>query len=96
MLSNTNYLQYEYCRRKFKILKLFDGRIASHEAGMRKPNPLIFLKAASKAGVLPFNCAYFDDITEFIYIARCIGIRAFQYKNTEKLKKDLKKIRVFR
>ena len=95
LLSNTNVLQYEYCRRKFKILNLFDGRIASHEVGMRKPNPLIFLKAVRKAGVLPFNCAYFDDIAEFIYAARCIGIRAFRYKNTEKLRKDLKKIGVF-
>ena len=95
LLSNTNALQYEYCKRKFKVLKLFDERIASHEAGMRKPNPLIFLKAVRKAGTLPFNCAYFDDIIEFIYAARCLGIKAFQYKNTEKLRKDLKNIGVF-
>ncbi|MBI2655143.1 HAD family phosphatase [Candidatus Woesearchaeota archaeon] len=94
LLSNTNVLQYEYCKKRFKVLKLFDERIASHEVGMRKPNPFIFLKAVQKAGVLPFNCAYFDDIAEFIYAARCLGIRAFQYKNTEKLRKDLKKIRV--
>lgn len=90
LLSNTNYLQYEHCKKKFKILKLFDERIASHEVGMRKPNPLIFLKAAEKAGTLPFNCAYFDDIKEFIHIARIMGVKAFQYKNTEKLRKDLK------
>ena len=95
LLSNTNYLQYEYCKRKFKIINLFDERIISHEVGMRKPNPFIFLKAVRKAGTLPFNCAYFDDIAEFIYAARCIGIRAFQYKNIKKLKKDLKNIGVF-
>ena len=90
LLSNTNVLQYEYCRRKFRILDLFDERIASHEAGMRKPNPLIFLKAVKKAGIVPWNCAYFDDIAEFVYMARMIGIKAFQYKNTEKLRKNLK------
>lgn len=95
LLSNTNVLQYEYCKRKFKILDFFDERIASHEVGMRKPNPLIFLKAVKKTGTLPFNCAYFDDIPEFVYIARMLGIRAFQYKNTEKLRKDLKNISVF-
>ena len=92
LLSNTNVLQYEYCRRKFRILDLFDERIVSHEAGMRKPNPVIFLKAVKKAGTVPWNCAYFDDIAEFVYMARMIGIKAFRYKNTEKLKKDLKKV----
>lgn len=95
LLSNTNVLQYEFARKKFKILDVFDERIASHEVGMRKPNPLIFLKAVKKAGTSPFNCAYFDDIAEFIYIARMLGIRAFQYKNTEKLKKDLKRVGAF-
>jgi len=94
LLSNTNVLQYEFCKRKFKILELFDERIASHEVVMRKPNPLIFLKAVKKSGFLPFNCAYFDDIREFIFIARFFGIKAFQYRNIKKLKKDLKGIGV--
>lgn len=92
LLSNTNVLQYEYAKRKFKILKSFDEYIVSHEAGCRKPNPLIFLKAIKKSKTLPFNCAYFDDISEFIYVARLLGIKAFRYKNVEKLKIDLKKV----
>ena len=94
LLSNTNALQYEHCKRKFKILELFDERIASHEVGLRKPNPLIFLKAIKKTGALPFQCAYFDDIIEFVYVASMLGIKAFQYKNPEKLKKDLESIGV--
>lgn len=92
LLSNTNVLQYEFARKKFKIIDVFDKHIASHEVGMRKPNPLIFLKAVQKAGTLPFNCAYFDDIAEFVYVARMLGIKAFQYKNMEKLNLDLKKV----
>ena len=92
LLSNTNVLQYEFARKEFRIIDIFDERIVSYEAGMRKPNPFIFLKAAQKAGTMPWNCAYFDDIAEFICVARMLGIRAFQYKNAEKLKRDLKSI----
>ncbi len=95
LLSNTNVLQYEFARKKFKIIDLFDEYVLSYKVGMRKPNPFVFLQAVRKAGTLPFNCAYFDDISEFIYIARMLGIRAFQYTNTEKLRKDLKNIGVF-
>lgn len=95
LLSNTNILQYKFCEKEFKIINIFDERILSYKVGYRKPNPLIFLKAVMEAETLPFNCAYFDDIAEFVYAARCLGIRAFQYKNTEKLRKDLKNIGVF-
>ncbi len=92
LLSNTNIWQYEFAKKKFKILNLFDGYVLSYKVGCRKPNPLVFLKAVKKAGTLPFNCAYFDDIAEFVYVARLIGIKAFQYKSTEKLNSDLKKV----
>ena len=94
LLSNTNEWQYEFCKKKFMILDLFEKRILSYEVGCRKPNPLIFLEALKKAGTLPFNCAYFDDIPEFVYIARLMGIRAFQYENAEKLKINLNEVEV--
>ena len=47
------------------------------------------IAALKKAKTLPFNCLYFDDIAEFVYVARAMGIRAFQYKNYKKLKEDL-------
>lgn len=94
LLSNTNVLQYEFSKRKFKIINEFDYYVLSYKVGLRKPNPSIFLKAVKQSGFLPFNCAYFDDIREFIFIARFFGIKAFQYRNIKKLKKDLKSIGV--
>ena len=92
LLSNTNEWQYEFARKKYKIIDLFDEHVLSHEAGCRKPNPLIFLKAIKKSRTLPFNIAYFDDIPEFVFVARLMGIKAFQYKSYGKLVEDLKKI----
>ena len=92
LLSNINELQYEFAEKRYPILGEFDEYVLSYKVGIRKPNPFIFLKAVRKSGVLPFNCVYFDDIPEFVYIARLIGIRAFQYKDAEKLRRDLKKV----
>jgi len=94
LLSNTNEWQFEFVKKRFRILDAFDEHILSHEAHLRKPNPLIFLKAVKKAGVSPFNCAYFDDIPEFVYVARMMGIRAFQYKDITKLKRDLNNVKI--
>lgn len=49
LLSNTNVLQYEFAKKKFKIIDSFDEYILSYEVGCRKPNPLIFFKAIKKA-----------------------------------------------
>ena len=92
LLSNTNEWQYEYARKRYKIINIFDDYVLSYKVGCRKPNPLIFLKAIKKAKAFPFNCAYFDDIAEFVYAAKLMGIKAFQFKNFEKLKNDLRKV----
>lgn len=94
LLSNTDIMHFNYIKNKYKIVNIFDEQVLSYKVGHRKPNPLIFLKALKKAKTLPFKCAYFDDIAEFIYIARLIGIRAFQYKNFEKLAEDLRKVKI--
>lgn len=95
LLSNTDILHYEYIKNKYKIVNIFDDYVLSYKAGCRKPNPLIFLTALRKVKTLPFNCLYFDDIAEFVYIARVMGIRAFQYKNFGKLVNDLKMVKVY-
>ena len=92
LLSNTNELQYEYARKKYKIIEMFDEFVLSYKVGMRKPHPLIFLEAVKKSGTLPWNCVYFDDIKEFVIIARFLGIKAFQFKNAKKLRNDLTKV----
>ena len=94
LLSNTDALHFKYIKNKYKIVTAFDEYVLSYEVGYRKPNPLIFLNALRKAKTLPFNCVYIDDIPEFVYAARLMGIRAFQYKNFKKLVDDLNKVKV--
>ena len=94
LLSNTNVWQYEYIQKNYKIVDIFDEHVLSYEVGCRKPSPMIYLATLKKAKTLPFNCIYFDDIPEFIRVARLMGIRAFQFKDAEKLMNDLNKLKI--
>ncbi|MBI2646889.1 HAD family phosphatase [Candidatus Woesearchaeota archaeon] len=94
LLSNTDIMHFEYIKNKYEIINIFDEYVLSYKVGYRKPNPIIFIETLKKAKPMPFNCAYFDDIPEFIFVARLLGIRAFRYRNFEKLVKDLRKINV--
>ena len=94
LLSNTNEWQYKYAKKRYKIIDMFDEYVLSYKVGMRKPNPFIFLEAIKKSKTMPWKCAYFDDIKEFVVMARLMGIRAYQYKNKEQLRKDLNNLNV--
>ena len=89
LLSNTDVLHFKYLKDNCKIINYFDDCILSYKVGYRKPNPLIYLSALRKAKTLPFNCIYIDDIPNFVYVARLMGINAFKYKNFKKLMSDL-------
>jgi len=94
LLSNTNVWQYEYIKENYKIVDIFDAYVLSYEAGCRKPNPMIYINALKKAKTMPFNCAYFDDIREFVNVAKMMGIKSFQFRDYGKLISDLKKVKV--
>ena len=94
LLSNTDILHFECIKKKYKIINEFDDYVLSYKVHCRKPNPLIFMYAIKKSKALPFNCAYIDDIGEFIYVAKLMGIKAFQYMNFRKLKQDLSNAKV--
>ncbi len=94
LLSNTDELHFEHIKNRYKVIDIFDAHVLSYKVGYSKPNPLIFLNALRKAKTLPFNCLYFDDIPQFVYVARLMGIRAFQYTTTDKMVSDLNKAKV--
>ena len=89
LLSNTDRLNFEYIKNKFRIVDVFDDYVLSYKTGMRKPNPLIFVEAVRKCRASPFSCMYFDDIPEFVMVARLVGIKAYVFSDFKKLIGDL-------
>jgi len=91
LLSNTDELHYNFIKKVFPVLNNFDDFVLSYKVGKRKPNPMIFVEAIRKSKTMPWNCAYFDDIGEFVFVARLLGIKGFQYKKGMDVDESLKK-----
>ncbi|MBN1892983.1 HAD family phosphatase [bacterium] len=78
LLSNTNALHIEYCRSAFPWLDLFHHRVYSFEAGLAKPDPLIFRWTFSRTGIDPEDCFFVDDRIENVETAASLGMTAFR------------------
>jgi len=90
LLSNINILHYEYIKKHFSVLSVFDYIVASYEEGVVKPDPKIYRKALELLHLAPEEVFYTDDRKDLIEEALRLGIRAFLYQGAEQLKLDLK------
>ena len=90
LLSNVNTLHFDYIRGRFPIFDAFHHAVTSFETGARKPNPKIYQRTLETLQVMPQEAFYTDDRPELIEEAIRLGIRAYVFKDSRKLKKDLR------
>ena len=90
LLSNTNAIHFAFIRANYPILRHFHGLILSYEVKAMKPQPEIYRAAVERAGCLPGECFYTDDIPAFVEGARQIGIDAVQFESLEKLQEAMR------
>jgi len=93
-LSNTNPLHYAYCRESFPILDQIDVIFTSHELGVRKPDPGIYVKVTRELGVEAGEIVFVDDLAENVRGATAAGMRATQYVDHKQLKRELSQMGV--
>lgn len=91
LLSNTSECHFEYSKKHYPILELFDDFVLSYKVGAWKPDAEIFETALKKANCSSENCFYTDDIPEFIESAKHIGLPGAVFKDAETLHIDLLK-----
>ncbi|MFH1664545.1 MAG: HAD family phosphatase [Candidatus Omnitrophota bacterium] len=94
LVSNTNEAHYEFLKKEYEILDLFDGHVVSHEVGKQKPHPAIFSEALKTAGCISKNAFFTDDRPELVEGARTMGIHAFLFTGHNDLKKQLSKYNI--
>jgi epoxide hydrolase-like predicted phosphatase len=63
--------------------ELFDTVVISGEVGMRKPEPEIYLLAASRLGVAAAECVFVDDLAPNIRGAVAVGMVGIQHRDAE-------------
>jgi len=86
LLSNTNEIHRIKFHREFEsdfgysFYDLFERNFYSHEMGMRKPNPQIYIQALTEAGLEPEETLFIDDMEENIEAAKTIGMKVLHIK----------------
>ncbi len=80
MLSNTGA---DWLSQLFSAqdLELFDDIVLSFKVGMTKPNPAIYVLAASRLEVDPKECILVDDIARYCEGAKVVGMLAILYED---------------
>jgi FMN phosphatase YigB (HAD superfamily) len=86
LVSNTNALHFEMIRVTYShLLRHFDDLVLSYEVRAMKPQPEIFRAAVERAGCLPEECLYTDDIAAYIEAAKRMGIDGVQFESRTQL-----------
>lgn len=81
LLSNTNEIHRIKFHKNFEtdfgysFYDLFERNFYSHEMGMRKPNPQIYLQALKEANLVPEETLFIDDMEENIDAAKTTGMK---------------------
>lgn len=89
-LSNSNEVHAEVIPRKFAGLFQKDDRfIFSYRFRVAKPDPEMFHRALEVVGALPAQTVLVDDLIENVLGARAIGMRAYQFRDSATLVRDL-------
>lgn len=89
-LSNSNEVHAEVIPRKFAGLFQKDDRfIFSYRFRVAKPDPEMFHRALEVVGALPAQAVLVDDLIENVLGARAIGMRAYQFRDSATLLRDL-------
>jgi putative hydrolase of the HAD superfamily len=85
-LSNTNALHWRRMRDVLGIPRLFERAFASHELGVRKPSPEVYVHVLREMGVAPGQATFFDDVEANVEAARRVGMRAYRVEGVDALR----------
>ncbi len=72
-----------------QVMPLFDAIIESSKAGVRKPDPRIYLMMCDLLGVQPENCVYLDDLGINCKPAAGLGMKAIKVIGVDQTLADL-------
>ena len=82
LLSNTFFGHWDHLERD-PFYERFELRMASHEIGAAKPNPVVFRSACERAGLPPEQVLFIDDSQEHVDAAQAEGLRAHVFEGAD-------------
>ncbi len=88
--SNSQEIHWNYLLRDYPVMRKFQPAMASHLAGLAKPDLQVLRYICEQLDVKPDECLLIDDAPENIASAHEGGMNAVLYLTPEKLINDLK------
>jgi putative hydrolase of the HAD superfamily len=88
-LTNNNAAHFARITGELDLGRYFDDVFASHEIGLKKPDPAIYRYVTEALGVAPEQIAFFDDNRECLEPAREIGWQVFHTVGLDAVKDAL-------
>lgn len=92
LISNAHSDELRPLLNKHDLHELFDEIFISHEEGIAKPDPELFMRALNKLSIAPEESIFIDDNAINVAAANKMYITGIQYIDLESLKKDLDKL----
>jgi len=89
LLSNTNAIHFTMVKERYPLLAHFDDYVLSYEIKSMKPAPEIYREAIARAGCLPGECFYTDDIAAYVEAAKNEGMDAVQFESCMQIQREL-------
>jgi HAD superfamily hydrolase (TIGR01509 family) len=90
LASNTNELHFQWVLGQFaEPLANFEDFVLSYRIGSRKPEPAFFQRCVETARTAPDDCVYVDDRSDFVDVARAMGMAGLVYGAGGSLLKQL-------
>jgi epoxide hydrolase-like predicted phosphatase len=81
MLSNSFVGARGREQRRYRLGELADLIVYSHEVGMSKPDPRIYLLTCERLGVRPAETVFLDDAEPAVDGARAVGMQAILFED---------------
>ena len=89
ILSNMGDSVLESIKREFNWISRFDVLVWSYQLHMAKPDPEIYLYTLQRLGTRPDETLFLDDKQVNVDAAVDLGMKAIQFSDVEKLRRDL-------
>jgi len=93
-LSNNNVLHWDLLRDRFGMDRKFHRCFLSHEIGLIKPDPALFMHVLSVLGMEAEEALFLDDNPEHVQAAAGMGIVAMRVDGAVGAREALKTVKV--
>lgn len=78
-------------RASYPVLDHFDHFVLSYQVGAMKPSARIYEEAVARAGCLPEECFFTDDVPAYVEGARLAGLDAVRFESYPQLQSELQR-----